>query len=86
MDYLQVPQGRVPDKQLLQAGREIQTGLNYLHEHKLAHNDVKASNIFFNETGCCLIGDLASCTAIGNLQHEASLHMQLDEDFGFEQD
>ncbi|KAK9818664.1 hypothetical protein WJX74_000935 [Apatococcus lobatus] len=80
----EVPRGRASDQQLLEAGKEVQIGLNFLHAHNLAHNDVKSSNIFIDSMGHYLIGDLGACTIIGNQQHEASPLMRMENTFGFQ--
>lgn len=47
---------------------QVMTGVNYLHQQNLAHNDIKPSNVLLFEDGTVKLGDLGSVSDVYNDQ------------------
>jgi NIMA (never in mitosis gene a)-related kinase len=53
-------------KEILEFLIQICDGLNYLHNKKIIHRDIKSQNIFIKRNGCLRIGDFGLAKKIKN--------------------
>lgn len=63
----------------LKIGSDIRTGLQHMHSHKLAHCDVKAANIFIDDSGNAFLGDYGAVRSFGQDADEKTVsHVPVD--------
>jgi serine/threonine protein kinase len=61
----------LPEKVLLNYGRQIEVAIKFLHSAGICHLDIKPSNIFMLE-GNCYLGDYGAAKQVGEEIHEIS--------------
>ena len=59
--------GPLPEVRVREVGRDVLTGLEYLHAHGIAHRDVKGANILMSEQGRAKLTDFGHSKRIGQV-------------------
>jgi serine/threonine protein kinase len=62
--------GALPSREVAALGRQLSRGLAVLHEQRLAHRDVKPSNILVSESGLVKVGDFGLLKLVGTYEGE----------------
>jgi NIMA (never in mitosis gene a)-related kinase 1/4/5 len=50
---------------------QLALGVQYLHQHKIVHRDIKPQNIFINEDGVLKLADFGISKALDQTQEKA---------------
>lgn len=67
-----IARGPRTQKLLAREGRRMVDALLYMHDKEYVHMDVKADNIFVDNTGCWFLGDFGSACKFGTLVHSTT--------------
>ncbi|CAH0475841.1 unnamed protein product [Peronospora belbahrii] len=65
--YSPVTGGTLPEELARQYLSDILLGLQYLHQRRICHRDIKPDNVLLNESGCCHITDFGCAKALNGV-------------------